>query len=442
MSTLKSSAEHLTLNADGSGNDIKFQSNATEVAAIDQSGNLTLSGTVDGVDIAARDAILTSTTTTAGAALPKAGGTMTGALFIASPNQATGGNALQIRQGNNTAYGIDMGLSQTDGHLNISKVNNGTSTHMMTLARDTGRVGIGTASPLSKLDVSGGFVTVSKDANTAGRIGASEYITGSTDNDLIVQATGSGVTKFYQSGVNSLNINATGNVGIGVVPEGHHNTHSALQVGGNGVWTSYKPQGASGEMDFQHNVYYSQTHGGDRYISTDEATKYRQVSGAHQWYTAGSGSAGSAPSWRYGMQINNDGIVTKPLQPSFRVGRNAGNVNGGTYVVHNVVVHNVGSHYSTSNGRFTAPVAGSYQFNVRLINTSGAYNTDLAALRINGSAANAANMHDVASVSHAGNSLSTTFYLSAGDYVQVYSQSHTVYGTAEQHCQFSGHLIG
>ena len=51
MSTLKSSAEHLTLNADGSGNDIKFQSNATEVAAIDQSGNLTLSGTVDGVDI-------------------------------------------------------------------------------------------------------------------------------------------------------------------------------------------------------------------------------------------------------------------------------------------------------------------------------------------------------------------------------------------------------
>ena len=51
MSTVKSSAENLTLNADGIGNDIKFQSNATEVAAIDQAGNLTLSGTVDGVDI-------------------------------------------------------------------------------------------------------------------------------------------------------------------------------------------------------------------------------------------------------------------------------------------------------------------------------------------------------------------------------------------------------
>jgi len=43
-------------------------------------GNLTLTGTVDGIDIATRDATLTSTTTTAGAALPKAGGAMTGAI--------------------------------------------------------------------------------------------------------------------------------------------------------------------------------------------------------------------------------------------------------------------------------------------------------------------------------------------------------------------------
>ena len=39
-----------------------------------------MGGTVDGVDIAARDAVLTSTTTTANAALPKAGGAMTGAI--------------------------------------------------------------------------------------------------------------------------------------------------------------------------------------------------------------------------------------------------------------------------------------------------------------------------------------------------------------------------
>ena len=44
MSTLKSSAENLTLNADGSGNDIKFQSNAVEKASISDAGLLTTSG--------------------------------------------------------------------------------------------------------------------------------------------------------------------------------------------------------------------------------------------------------------------------------------------------------------------------------------------------------------------------------------------------------------
>ena len=46
MSTLKSSAEDLTLNADGSGNDIKFQSNGVEKASIDQAGNVVASGTI------------------------------------------------------------------------------------------------------------------------------------------------------------------------------------------------------------------------------------------------------------------------------------------------------------------------------------------------------------------------------------------------------------
>jgi len=43
-------------------------------------GAITTNSTFDGVDIATRDAVLTSTTTTANAALPKAGGTLTGAI--------------------------------------------------------------------------------------------------------------------------------------------------------------------------------------------------------------------------------------------------------------------------------------------------------------------------------------------------------------------------
>ena len=51
MSTIKSSAEHLTLNADGASKDIKFQANGVEKASIDSSGNLTVSGNLTSVGI-------------------------------------------------------------------------------------------------------------------------------------------------------------------------------------------------------------------------------------------------------------------------------------------------------------------------------------------------------------------------------------------------------
>ena len=46
MSTIKSSDEHLTLNADGSSKDIKFQANGVEKASISSSGAFT-STTID-----------------------------------------------------------------------------------------------------------------------------------------------------------------------------------------------------------------------------------------------------------------------------------------------------------------------------------------------------------------------------------------------------------
>jgi hypothetical protein len=70
MSTIKSSAENLTLNADGANNDIIFQSNGSNVATLDQAGTLTAT-TFTG---ASTDATK----------LPLAGGTMTGALQINS----------------------------------------------------------------------------------------------------------------------------------------------------------------------------------------------------------------------------------------------------------------------------------------------------------------------------------------------------------------------
>jgi len=61
-------------------------------------GNLDVqSYTVDGVDIATRDGVLTSTTTTANAALPKAGGTMTGALDFGDNVKANFGASYDLQ---------------------------------------------------------------------------------------------------------------------------------------------------------------------------------------------------------------------------------------------------------------------------------------------------------------------------------------------------------
>ena len=61
------------------------------------------------------------------------------------------------------------------------------------------------------------------------------------------------------------------------------------------------------------------------------------------------------------MRISSQGYVTMPNQPSFMARRSGSTQTSGT-VVFNQVVHNVGNHYSTTTGGFTAPVGGRYLF--------------------------------------------------------------------------------
>ena len=107
------------INDNGTGS-LKLQTGGStklEVTStgVDVTGNIGVSGTVDGVDIAARDAVLTSTTTTAGAALPRTGGAMTGAITTNSTfdgrDVATDGSKLD---------GIEAGATadQTQSEIN------------------------------------------------------------------------------------------------------------------------------------------------------------------------------------------------------------------------------------------------------------------------------------------------------------------------------------
>ena len=86
----------------------------------DIAGNLTVGGTVDGVDIAARDAVLTSTTTTANAALPKAGGTMTGQISFGDNVKASFGASDDLEIVHNSTSGNSFISDVGTGSLIIS----------------------------------------------------------------------------------------------------------------------------------------------------------------------------------------------------------------------------------------------------------------------------------------------------------------------------------
>jgi len=163
--------------------DTEVQIAATTVdvnGILDVSGNIVAGGTVDGVDIAARDGVLTTTTTTANAALPKAGGAMTGAITTNSTfdgrDVATDGTKLDGIEANAdvtdatnvTAAGALMD-SELTAIASVKALNQGVATtdspafagltvDTTTLAVDStnNRVGIGTASPSAPLHVQKG----------------------------------------------------------------------------------------------------------------------------------------------------------------------------------------------------------------------------------------------------------------------------------------------
>ena len=69
-----------------------------------------------------------------------------------------------------------------------------------------------------------------------------------------------------------------------------------------------------------------------------------------------------------GIEVAASGIITRPYQPAF-FAWNSTTFTGTGIVPFNNVTYNIGNHFNTSTGRFTAPVAGIYLFTV--ICTSG-----------------------------------------------------------------------
>ena len=318
--------------------------------------------------------------------------------------------------------------------------------HPITLQKDGGKVGIGTNSPKSELNIS---------ANNSGQ-GAKLTIentdTSITANDVI------GQIDFY---ANDGSTNGTGaKVNIKAIATSNAGTVTALTLGvaSSASATAVETMRLkSDEVNWTNttNGFYNKIYGPS---SGDIASGYLTYNGSTLrggFYTNPSHGLTVISEVDMSLRVNNanrmhintSGIVTTPNVPAFLAFKSNGPVNSNQIVVWNNVYHNNGGYYSSSTGKFTAPVDGYYHFTVGAIiggsPVDGTQRNGELQMQKNG------NYYSRGHWNHADRwenvSYTQIMYLAANDYVRVNFVNSTgnneMYGSS-LYSHFGGHLIG
>ena len=317
---------------------------------------------------------------------------------------------------------------------------------------NNGNVGIGTTSPVAALNVSNVptsyFGIIETTGTSAGTVkhfrvhkpGYVEYGIGILANNSFHISTASTFPT-----TNGFTITSTGNVGMGT---DNPLTRLDCQTANTGtvlVTAAFRDSSTNGnalqiwngnnEARFRA-VYYGA-------VASDQNITF---------YTIQSSGVEAER-----MRINSAGLVTKPFQTSFKAGRNSSYSPGANS---NIIFNdtssanfhfNIGNNYNTSNGVYTAPVAGRYVFTTCVIyegvsegqamddafeiyinNVSAIYSFRRAEY-VAGTTGNGGYYTDHATV---------IFNLSAGDFVTVRNQRNIMIHGNSKYCWFTGYLLG
>jgi len=242
------------------------------------------------------------------------------------------------------------------------------------------------------------------------------------------------------------------------------NTTERMRIRGGkvGIGTTDPSSGYGGAITAAKVAILSGTAGNNGGSSTlligGDDKHYAYMQGTHT--SGGSteldfGTANGANNPTLKMKIDSSGNITAPNQPSFMCYPTSGawtQPGGSAQITFGSESFDKGGNYNTSNGRFTAPVAGRYLFIMELsVNAStSALTYQGIGLRINGSGSvyfGGWGQKNIGGSTNAYAKCSSTIILelSANDYVETYielSGSHGLLGgTSGAHTRWSGQLL-